>query len=276
MTVRMVRAELLKHWKKTGTVITTLVLTVGIAIVIVGVPEIYHLTHRFTSSVGGHQGLTRGSVALGFLASVAGLIVGSAAGTVDTSSGIFRDLVATGRSRWSLFGAKIPGALLFFVPIVTLAFVIMALLDIAFSSHGLVCPSLGCFPSGGGPFSPLAPASGLVIDWYLWVLLSSCFDLLIALGLSSLVSSRATTIGLLLPIQFIVSPLLSGVTQLGGSRQAFFTQSLSLLSPRGINSGIQMFGQPVTYSLSMAWFVLVVWVVVLLGVGAWRTATRDA
>jgi hypothetical protein len=154
----------------------------------------------------------------------------------------------------------------------------VVVLDIVFSSHagcGRACVISN--PGGFGYVNLLTPSTGQFLDWYLWILLASCFDLLIALGLSCLVSSRSTTIGVLLPFQFIVSPLLSNVTQLGGSRQAFFTQSLSRLSPRAVDGGsIQMFGQPVTTSLWMSWFVIVIWVVVLVAAGAWVTFRRDA
>ena len=42
--------------------------------------------------------------------SVVGVIVGATAGAADIEAGVFRDLVATGRSRLALFFARVPGA----------------------------------------------------------------------------------------------------------------------------------------------------------------------
>jgi len=278
VTYRLVTAEFLKLVKRKGVVIAAVILTLVMVIIVMAVPQLYHLRHSATTATtGGYRGMYRGSIVLGFLGSVAGLIVGSAAGTGDLSSGIFRVLVATGRSRWALFAARVPGSLALFVPIVTVAFAVMIGFDEWFSSGtaSIVCggPSQQfCVTVGSG-----APPASEFVHWYLWVLLITCFDLLVSLGLSSWVSSRSLTIGLLLGFQLIVAPLLSQVTQLGGAREALFTQSFTRLAPpRGSLQGVRMFGLPVTSSVAMAWFVLAVWVVVLVGAGAWRTATRDA
>ena len=47
---------------------------------------------------------------LALLASVAGAIIGATAGGADIESGVFRDLVATGRSRTALFFSRVPAA----------------------------------------------------------------------------------------------------------------------------------------------------------------------
>src|ERR1039457_3030986 len=100
MNTRMISAEFTKLARSRGVLIALIVLTVGITLIVMVVPELYHLRHPGTVPLGGSRGLYRGAIALGFLGSIAALIVGSAAGTGDLASGIFRDLVATGRSRW--------------------------------------------------------------------------------------------------------------------------------------------------------------------------------
>ena len=47
---------------------------------------------------------------LALIASVVGVIIGATAGGADIESGVFRDLVATGRSRTALFFARVPAA----------------------------------------------------------------------------------------------------------------------------------------------------------------------
>jgi hypothetical protein len=42
------------------------------------------------------------------LAGVTAILIGTTAGAADVGSGVFRDLVATGRSRTALFAARIP------------------------------------------------------------------------------------------------------------------------------------------------------------------------
>lgn len=280
MTLRMVSAELLKLRKRRMIVIATIAMTLGIAVLVLVAPEIYHLTHTGSDPSGGTRGMQRGAVSLAFIGSVAALIVGSATGTGDVSTGIFRDLVATGRSRLALFGVRIPGSVLLFFPIVTVAYWVMAGLDVWFSSTAqvqLICPDgMVC---GSGP-SFAAPAFSAFGHWYLWVLLVTFFDLLIAIGLASLAGSRSLTIGVLLAFQLIAAPLLAIVTQFGGLRQFLFPQSFIALSPLsglgGENSGIHIFGQQVTTSVGTAWLVLVLWVVVVIAAGAYRTVRRDA
>jgi hypothetical protein len=287
VTLRMISAELLKLRKRRMIVIATIVMTLGIVLLVLVIPEIYHLAHSGSDPSGGTRGMQRGAVSLAFIGSVAGLIVGSAAGTGDVATGIFRDLVATGRSRWALFAARIPGAVLLFFPIVTVAYWVMAGLDVWFSSSTFR-ESGGVFvcQGGGGPcpqpqiLSFAAPGFSAFGHWYLWVLLVTLFDLLVALGLASLAGSRSLTIGVLLGFQLIVSPLLSAVSQLGGLRQILFPQSFTALSPLsnegGQDSGIHIFGTQITTSVGMAWLVVALWVVGLIAAGAYRTSRRDA
>jgi hypothetical protein len=280
VTMRMVRAEVLKLARRRGVVIASILLTVGACVLIMVIPELFHLRAESTSSpAGGYRGLYRGSAVLVVIGSVACFIVGSAAGTGDVSSGIFRDLVATGRSRWALFGARVPGALAFFVPIFTVAFLVMSGLDLWFSAAAT--SGLSCGPGGFCPDALLqqAPTFSVFVHWYLWALLASCFDLIVALGLSSLLGSRSITLGILLPFELFVAPLLSQVDAIAGVRQIFFTQSLGATMPPQLGGGggsAHLFGNQVTTSLGMAWLVIALWLVVLTAAGAWRTASRDA
>ena len=46
-----------------------------------------------------------------YFGSFAAILIGAEAGTVDLTAGVFRDLVATGRSRTALFLTRIPAAI---------------------------------------------------------------------------------------------------------------------------------------------------------------------
>ena len=62
---------------------------------------------------GGIENLGHGMSVLVLLGGIAAMIVGASAGADDLASGVFRELVVTGRSRVALFGARIPGGLAF-------------------------------------------------------------------------------------------------------------------------------------------------------------------
>ena len=46
-----------------------------------------------------------------FFGPLAAILIGVEAGAGDASAGVFRDLVATGRSRLALFASRVPAAL---------------------------------------------------------------------------------------------------------------------------------------------------------------------
>src|SRR5262249_7605528 len=142
---------------------------------------------------GGINGLQGSIIGLSFAGVIAAILVGSSAGTGDVSSGVFRDLVATGRSRWALFAARVPGALAYFLPFITLGYIVIAACSVGLAgspAHGhVVGPGAGAFE---------APSIGLIARGYGWIVLVTSFELVLALGLSSLIGSRGTTIGVLL------------------------------------------------------------------------------
>ena len=254
--MRLVIAAWLKLYRRRPLFWWSLVLTVGVVSVVFGIIEILHLVNPAKHGVaGGLDGFRGGMLGLVSTGSVGGILVGAAAGTTDVTSGVFRDLVATGRSRWQLFAARAPGALLFYLPMVTLGFVVVTTSSLVFA---------------GGLDTP---AASLIVRGYLWVLLVAGFDVVLALGFASLINSRATTIGVLLGWQVIASPLLAQVTLLGGARQLLYNPALERLNPAPVLDA----GPPsVTHSVVVAGMVLVGWLAVVLFVGGWRTATRDA
>jgi len=257
MNGRMVSAELLKLRKRRGLLWWSLVLSVGIVSVVFAILEILHLNNpAHYGPPGGVGGLQGSIIGLSLAGSVAAILVGTAAGTADVSSGVFRDLVATGRSRGALFFARLPGALLFYVPIITLGYIV-----IAACSVGLA----GSLPT---------PDAGLILRGYGWILLVTCFDLTLALGLASLIGSRGTTIGVLLGWQFLAAPLLAQASLLGAARQVLYSGAFDRLLPHALFTDQ---GTPLlVHSVAMAAVVLVGWIALALGAGAWRTATRAA
>jgi hypothetical protein len=264
----MVNAEWLKLRRRRGLFWWTLVLSVGVVSVVYTILEILHLHNPAQyDPPGGINGLQGSIIGLSFAGVVAAILVGTSAGTGDVSSGVFRDLVATGRSRWALFGARVPGALAFFLPFITLGYIVIAACSVGLAgspSHGVVAPS--------GAFA--APSIGLIVRGYGWIVLVTGFELILALGLASLIGSRATTIGVLLGWQFLASPLIAQIHLLGSARQALFSQAFDRLIPHALFTDQ---GSPLLIrSAATAVFVLLCWIAAALGAGGWRTATRDA
>jgi ABC-type transport system involved in multi-copper enzyme maturation permease subunit len=269
MTMRMVSAELLKLRRRRGLFWWSLVLSVGVVSVVFAILEILHLNNPdHYGPPGGLNGLQGSIIGLSLAGSVAAILVGTAAGTADVSSGVFRDLVATGRSRWALFAARVPGALLFFLPIITLGYIVIAACSVGLAGS----PS---HPTGAVEAAGLAaPSVGLIARGYVWVVVVTGFDLVLALGLASLIGSRATTIGVLLGWQFLAAPLIAQISLLGSSRQALYPLAFDRLIPRALFTDQ---GSPVIiHSVEVAVVVLLAWTAAALGAGAWRTATRDA
>jgi ABC-type transport system involved in multi-copper enzyme maturation permease subunit len=72
--------------------------------------------------------------------------------------------------------------------------------------------------------------------------------------------------------QVIASPLIASISELGGARNAILYQAISHFSPVGLGDR----ASTLTMSGGTAALVLAGWLVVFLGLGAWRTARMDA
>jgi hypothetical protein len=94
----------------------------------------------------------------------------------------------------------------------------------------------------------------------------------LALGVSSTLGSRGTTIGVVLGWQIIVMPLVLQIGALGSLRVGLAGAATERLEPAKLFES----GATVPMSLATAVAVIAAWTVVPLAVGAWRTATRDA
>jgi hypothetical protein len=255
VTLRLVRAEWLKLRRRRSLVWWSLGLTVGVVTIVFGIIEILHLSNPIRyGPAGGVDALRGAMIGLTSAGAIAAILVGATAGTQDVSAGVFRDLVATGRSRWQLFGARVPGALALFLPMITLGYIVVAACAVGLA---------GSLP---------VPSAWLIVRGYAWVVLFTGFDLVIALGFASLVGSRAVTNGVLIGWQFIAAPLLAQVTILGGARQALYPSALARLNPA------PALDQPtsVVHSVGLAFLVVMAWLTAAILAGGWRTATRDA
>jgi len=179
------------------------------------------------------------------------VLIGSEAGTADMASGVFRDLVATGRSRLSLFFVRAPAAI-----IVTAVFNGLALL-ITITATFLF--------AGGQP----TPDLSLILQSAGWILLSNAVLAAFAVGLGSLTGSRAVTLTAVIGWQTVATQLLLNITSLGDARDGLLTAALTQIAPFD-------FGTGVTMATGVAVAVVAAWLVIPAALGAWRTCTRDA
>jgi len=252
---RLVSAEFLKLRKRRGLVLSTLVLTVAPMIVAYVVLAILHAAEPAKYGPPGSLENFSGSMeVLTQLSAVAAILVGATLGAGDLGAGVFRELVVTGRSRLALYSARVPAGLALLLPLVGGAFAITA-------AAATVLAGSSEAPSG----SLLAHAAG-------WLALVTAPSFTLALGVSSLLGSRGTSIGILLGWQLVAMPLLVQVGALGDLREAFVDAATQRLAPAALVGG----GVAVPMSLGAAVVVLFAWMALPLAAGAWRTCTRDA
>jgi hypothetical protein len=128
----------------------------------------------------------------------------------------------------------------------------------------------------------LSPPLKLIIETGLWVELWAVIGFLVGLGLSSLMGQRTVPVVLLIVYEIILTPLLSrvGIPHLINAQRALVGLAMAHIEPAGLPA---VFGgmqngraQILTETTTVAWIVIVAWIVVWTGLGAWRMATRDA
>ena len=97
---------------------------------------------------------------------------------------------------------------------------------------------------------------------------------LLALGVSSLLGSRATTIGILAGILLLVTPMVQGIHHPGVGAESILGIALWQLAPKQLQNGAP--NGDIHMSLAAIVTVLIAWMAVAIGLGLWRTVKRDA
>ncbi len=253
----MISAEYLKLRKRRSLLWWSVILTCLTVPVVYAVLAILHLTdaaHYGPAGGGAHLGDSLQALAL--LGGIAGVMIGATAGAGDLGAGVFRDLAATGRSRLALFGVRLPGALLLFVPLLVVGLALATVCSILLA---------GSLPQ---------PSVTLVLQYGAWLMVATCLPMILALGISSLLGSRTITVGVLLGWQLAAGPLLGAMGFLGKVRDGISVIATDRLLPASAsgNSG----SVAASMSLGVALVVIAAWIAVALGAGAWRTRTMDA
>jgi hypothetical protein len=123
---QMIGAEILKLRRNRGLMAFAVLLSIGVAVIMFGFTAVEHASnpHRY-GPAGGVDGFGRAVTNLGlYFGMLTGILIGSEAGTADIASGVFRDLVATGRSRTALFLVRLPAAIAVSLTLVAVTFAV--------------------------------------------------------------------------------------------------------------------------------------------------------
>ena len=254
--VRLPRAELLKLRKRRGVWIPAAFLTVGAIAIMFLIIELFHVANAAKyGPAGGTSNFEHALLLMGQLAGmVAAVLVGTSAGTEDLSSGVFRELVATGRPRTQLFFARVPGGLSLLLPLVGAAYTLLVVITVWLARTNPT-PSVRQFVEAG-----------------LWTWLAATMIFCLALGLGSLIGSRAAAISVLLAWLLVVQSILRNISAFGVGREAMPSVALDRIAPVTVGDRHDL----IPMSSTTAVLVIVLWAVVPLAAGWWRTRTRDA
>ena len=130
----------------------------------------------------------------------------------------------------------------------------------------------------------LSPSISLMIKAGLWIELYAAIGFLVGLGLASLMGQRTVPVILLIVLEIVLTPVLAraNIPHLVNLQRGLVGLATSHLEPGGLPSvfgGMQNGGVGVglvTESTTVAVCVIVGWIVVWTGLGAWRMVTRDA
>jgi hypothetical protein len=252
---RLVSAELLKLRKRRGLVVSGAALTVLPMLIAYTILLIVHATNPAKHGpAGGLRNFSDSIDLLSTLSIITAILIGATLGAGDLSSGVFRELVVTGRSRLALYAARLPAGLTLLWLFVATGFAVTATASNAFAG------------------SLRAPSGHLLVETGAWLALVTALSLALALAVASVVGSRGTTIGILFAWQIVVTPLLLQITALGTLREGLLGAATDRLRPSALMSGLTHVGM----SLAAMIVVTAAWAAVPLALGAWRTGVRDA
>ncbi|MCW2916259.1 MAG: transporter permease [Actinomycetia bacterium] len=251
---RMTAADLLKLYRRRALMAWSVALFVGGQIAFYGLGALQHAADpAHHAPAGGPRGLANAMMLVSYLGGVAAVMIGTAAGGGDTAAGVFRDLASTGRSRIALFAVRVPAALVVTGLFAVLAFIVTATGAVVFAGAGS------------------APSAAVLAQCGLAVAVTIGVTTVLAVGLSSVLSSRSITIGLLLCWNLALGRVLEHATGLGSLREVLSIAAGDRLVPVSVG-GAYVVPMPVT----TAALVLLVWAALAVVAGAWQTTRRDA
>ncbi|MGC2168458.1 MAG: hypothetical protein WA580_05090 [Acidimicrobiales bacterium] len=125
----MIRTRIMELRRRRGLMWALVIVFMGLPTIFLTVRLIMHAVNpKVYSPAGGYQIFNNLVTAVLFiLGFIVAATLGSFAGSVDLTEGVFRHLVVTGRSRLALYFARIPAGLAILVPVVAAGFTIVCL-----------------------------------------------------------------------------------------------------------------------------------------------------
>ncbi len=123
----MIRTRIMELRRRRGLMWALVIVFMGLPTIFLTVRLIMHAVNpKVYSPAGGYQIFNNLVTAVLFiLGFIVAATLGSFAGSVDLTEGVFRHLVVTGRSRLALYFARIPAGLAILVPVVAAGFTIV-------------------------------------------------------------------------------------------------------------------------------------------------------
>lgn len=260
VAAQMTGADFLKLRKRRGTLVWSLVLALGPLLIFFIVRAAQHSSNAIEHPpAGGVDGFTDAlRLSAVFFGPLAAILIGTDAGAGDAASGVFRDLVVTGRSRLALFASRVPAAL-------AMTWLVMA------PAYALTV--IGTYALAGNAPTPDA---GLILDGAGFTLLSTGVICVVAVGFASLTASRPAALTVLIGWQLVASPILTNISSLGRSRELVLREAIAHFSPVSLGDRGGRGGSVVSMGTGTAVVVIAVWLAVFMALGAWRTRTMDA
>jgi hypothetical protein len=249
--MRLISAEWLKIVRRRGTMIWCAVLTIGSVLVANIVLVALHAANATKHGpAGGFENFRHVSLLLGGLGGVAAILVGTAAGSQDATSGVLRELVVTGRPRRTLFRVRYPGALAAFLPLLAIGFGLTLVCAFVFA---------GDLPK---------PTGSMIGRYAAYLGVTATLNIGLAIGMAAFAPSRVV-VGVLIAWNAIVSHLLISIGSLGGARKFIDEAAAQRLLPAR--------DQDVHIAMSNLTAVLVIvgWIAVFQRAGQWWTERRD-
>ncbi|HEX5192461.1 MAG TPA: hypothetical protein VFW09_06635 [Solirubrobacteraceae bacterium] len=249
----MVSVEVLRLRRNRALMAFAGVLSIVVIALFFGYSALQHASDpAHHAPAGGSHGFGHAVKALGlYFGALTAMLIGTEAGTADVASGVFRDLVATGRSRLALFAVRAPAAIAVSLAVNAVAFAV----------------TLGAtFLLAGGTATPSA---SLILQSAGWIALCDVILAALAVGVGSLTGSRSVTLTAVIGWQMVATMLLMNVRSLGSVRDGLLTASLGQLMPVPGDVGIRV-------GTGVAILVMAAWLIVPAAGGAWRTCRRDA
>jgi hypothetical protein len=128
----------------------------------------------------------------------------------------------------------------------------------------------------------ISPSVSLMVKSGLWIELEAVVAFLIGLGLSSLLGQRTVAVVLMIVLEVILTPLgvRAHLPHMVNLQRAVIGVATAHVEPGGLptpfGGGPADQGLVVHESTTVAVCVILAWIVVWTGLGAWRMATRDA